>query len=382
MSSPKLDEMMQRLIGSPSVSSVSPQWDQSNAQVIDHLADWCSDAGFAIERLPVPGHPGKFNLVATAGTGPDGLVLSGHTDTVPYDDTRWRSDPFTLTERDQRWYGLGTCDMKGFFAVVLDAIRDIDLTRLRHPLILIATADEESNMCGARTLVDTHRRLGRYAVIGEPTGLKPIRLHKGITMESIRVTGRAGHSSDPSLGANALEGMHRVIAELVAWRTEIQNRYRNPLFKVEVPTLNLGHIHGGDNPNRICASCELHFDIRPLPGMHLDELRNEIDRRLGTLAEDTGLQMERIAMFEGVPAMETPAQSTIVQATESLTGHTAGAVAFATEGPYFNDMGLETVILGPGNIDQAHQPDEYLALSQIEPAKRIVRTLVERFCLA
>ena len=135
MREPTLYEMMRRLIGSPSVSSVSPAWDQSNAQVIDLLADWCEARGFAVERLPIADHPGKFNLVASAGSGPEGLVLSGHTDTVPFDEKRWSSDPFRLTERDDRWYGLGSCDMKGFFAVVLDAIRDLDTTRLRHPLM-------------------------------------------------------------------------------------------------------------------------------------------------------------------------------------------------------------------------------------------------------
>lgn len=381
MKQPRLQEMMQRLIGSPSVSSVSPKWDQSNAQVIDHLADWCETAGFRVERLPIMNHPGKFNLVATAGSGPDGLVLSGHTDTVPYDESRWHSDPFTLTQRDDRWYGLGSCDMKGFFALVLEAVRDIDLGKLEHPLILVATANEESDMCGARALLDTHRQLGRHAVIGEPTGLRPIRLHKGIAMEAIRLQGRSGHSSDPALGVSALEGMHEAIAELIAWRNELQSRYRNPLFAVAVPTVNLGHIHGGDNPNRICAQCELHFDIRPLPGMDLDQLRGEIDRRIGRRLRDSGLGFERISLFEGTPAMETPADSAIIKAAETLTGYSAGAVAFGTEGPYLNQMGMQTVIMGPGSIDQAHQPDEFLALDQIAPGKQIIRELVTRFCL-
>jgi len=382
MQHPSLLEMMRHLIGSPSVSSVSPEWDSSNAQVIDHLADWCEARGFRVERLPIVGYPGKFNLVASIGSGPEGLVLSGHTDTVPFDEARWTSDPFTLTERDGRWYGLGSCDMKGFFAVVLDAIRDLDLTRPRHPLILVATADEESSMCGAKALLDTHRRLGRHAVIGEPTGMRPIRLHKGIGMEAIRLSGRAGHSSDPSLGVNALDGMYLAIGELLAWRSELQQRYRNPLFAVDVPTINLGHIHGGDNPNRICAHCELHFDIRPLPGMDLDELRGEIDQRIGARLAGSGLGFERVSLFEGIAAMDTAAESPIVQAAEALTGHTAGAVAFGTEGPYLNAMGMQTVIMGPGSIDQAHQPDEYLPLDQIQPARRIIRDLVTRFCLS
>ncbi len=381
MNYPSLPQMMRALIASPSVSSVSPAWDQSNEKVIELLASWCADAGFAVELLDVPNCPGKYNLIATIGSGPDGLVLSGHTDTVPYDDGKWSSDPFRLEERDRRWYGLGTADMKGFFAVVLDAIRDMDLTRLKHPLVLLATADEESSMCGAKSILQAQRRLGRHAVIGEPTNLKPIRMHKGIAMESIRVSGRSGHSSNPALGNNAMEGIHKVMGELLAWRSELQKRFSNPLFEVQTPTLNLGHIHGGDNPNRICGHCELHFDIRPLPGMQLDELREELDRRLANTLSDSGLTLERRSLFEGIPAMETPAAAAIVKATEQLTGYQAEAVAFGTEGPYLNALGMETVILGPGSIDQAHQPDEYISTAQLEPAMQIIRDLVKRFCL-
>jgi len=290
MQYPSLENMMRSLIAAPSISSVSPQWDQSNAEVIELLAAWCEEAGFAVEVLDVPGCPGKYNLVASLGSGPDGLVLSGHTDTVPYDDGKWSSDPFRLQERDNRWFGLGTADMKGFFAVVLEAIRDIDLTKLKHPLILLATADEESSMCGAKSILQAQRKLGRHAVIGEPTNLKPIRMHKGIAMEAIRLTGQSGHSSNPALGNNAMEGMYKVMAELLAWRADLQKRYQNPLFEVQTPTVNLGHIHGGDNPNRICGHCELHFDIRPLPGMHLDELRNELDQRLAATLADSKLK--------------------------------------------------------------------------------------------
>ena len=153
------------------------------------------------------------------------------------------------------------------------AARGLRAADLTAPLILLATADEESSMDGAHLLVEQQRPRAAHAIIGEPTGLRPVRMHKGIAMEAIRLKGRSGHSSDPALGVNALDGMHQALDELITWRSELQARYRNPLFAVEVPTVNLGHIHGGDNPNRICAECELHFDIRPLPGMDLEELR-------------------------------------------------------------------------------------------------------------
>ncbi len=376
--SPLLLERLRRLIATPSVSSVSPQFDQSNRPVIDVLANWLDDAGFAVRIEPLAGYPGKANLIATLGSGSGGLVLAGHTDTVPFDAGRWRFDPFGGVIADDRLYGLGSADMKSFLALAVEAARAFNASDLRQPLVILATADEESSMCGAQALTGP---LGRHAVIGEPTGLKPVRMHKGILMEAIRLEGRSGHSSNPALGVNALEGMHDVIGELLRWRVELQARYRNPLFEVEFPTLNLGHIHGGDNPNRICGDCELHIDIRPLPGMTLDGLREELQGRLQQLVVDRELQLSFRPLFPGIDAMETPETADIVRATEALTGAPAGVVGFGTEGPYLNALGMETVILGPGSVDCAHQPDEFLPLASIQPTIQILRGLIECFCV-
>ncbi|MEW8467520.1 MAG: acetylornithine deacetylase, partial [Candidatus Thiodiazotropha sp.] len=364
-----------------SVSSVNPAWDMGNGNVIEHLEGWLNQLGFTTEVVPIPGHADKFNLIASAGQGDQGLVLSGHTDTVPFDEEKWQSDPLQLRQRDQRFYGIGSADMKGFFAVVIEALRELPLRQLKQPLVIVATADEESTMCGAKSLADLHRRLGRHAMIGEPTGMRPVHMHKGISMESIRLSGRSGHSSDPALGVNALDGMHRVLGEVIRWRSDLQRRYQNPAFAVAFPTLNLGHIHGGDNPNRICGQCELQFDLRPLPGMALEELRDELRQRLNAILLDSELNWELTPVFDGIPAMETPREAAIVRAVERLTGTEAGAVAFGTEGPYLNSMGMETVICGPGSIDQAHQPDEYLPLKRIQPAISLVQSLIRQFCL-
>ena len=372
---------IRQLIATPSVSSVSPQFDQSNRSVINLLANWLEDAGFAVRIETLVGWPGKANLIATLGSGPGGLVLAGHTDTVPFDAGRWRFDPFGGVIADERIYGLGSADMKSFLALAIAAAQEFATTDLRQPLVILATADEESSMCGARALAAAGQPLGRHAVIGEPTGLKPVRMHKGILMEAIRLEGRSGHSSNPALGVNALEGMHEVISELLRWRTELQARYRNPLFEVAVPTLNLGHIHGGDNPNRICADCELHIDIRPLPGMTLEGLREELQSRLQRRLADSELQLSFLPLFPGIEAMETPASAVIVRATEELTDAPAGVVGFGTEGPYLNALGMETVILGPGSVDCAHQPDEFLPLAAIQPTLDILQGLIRRLCL-
>jgi acetylornithine deacetylase len=369
------------LIAHNSISSVLPEYDESNLPVINTLAQWFSELGFTCEILPLEGFPGKANLIATLGRGDGGLVLSGHTDTVPCNPERWQSDPFTLTERDGRFYGLGTCDMKGFFALVLEALKHYQASDFKQPLIILATADEESSMCGARALAQQGKPKARYAVVGEPTSLKPIRMHKGIMMESVRLTGKAGHSSNPDLGINALDAMVPVMNELMNLRRDLAGRYQNAHFAVQVPTLNLGCIHGGDNPNRICGSCELAFDLRTLPGMSNDDLREEIRQRLNPIAEQNRVEFSFEPLFPGVNSFETAATSPLVQAAERLTGHTSAAVNYATEAPFLQELGIDTIVLGPGNIDQAHQVDEYLAQDQIEPCVELLRGLIERFCL-
>ncbi|MDX1594151.1 MAG: acetylornithine deacetylase [Gammaproteobacteria bacterium] len=377
---PNTGEMIARLVGTPSVSSVDPALDMGNRAVCELIAEWAEALGFRIEWLPIPDHPDKVNLIATLGDGPGGLVLSGHTDTVPYDTTRWRSDPFVVESRDDRLYGLGTADMKGFFAVALAAAERFASGKLRQPLVLLATADEESGMCGARELLAAGRPRASLALIGEPTGLAPVRMHKGVLMEGIRLVGRSGHSSNPALGNNAIEGMHEVIGELMAWRRELASEWTNPAFEIPGPTLNLGHIHGGDNPNRICGECELRIDLRPLPGMDLDALRDTLRERLATRLEGSGLVLEVESLFPGLPGMETAPDSPMVRLAESLTGQRAEAVPFATEGPFLQQLGLDTVVLGPGGIGQAHQPDEYIELDQVRRGVELLSGLIASSC--
>ncbi|MGB5717568.1 MAG: acetylornithine deacetylase [Gammaproteobacteria bacterium] len=378
---PPLLDMIRGLIGTPSISHIDPSLDQGNRAVIELLANWLEDTGFRVEIMSLPGAPRKANLIATLGSGPGGLVLSGHTDTVPYDEGKWTYDPFSLTEANQRLYGLGTSDMKSFLALALEASRELQAGDLEEPLILLATADEETSMAGARALVEHARPRARHAVIGEPTGLRPVRMHKGILMESIHLQGHSGHSSDPSLGNNALEAMHTVIGAILSWRAELQTNFRDPFFAVPVPTLNLGHIHGGDNPNRICPECELHIDLRPLPGMEVQQLRGELQHRILESLQGTGIETRFESLSAGVPGMETAADATIVRLAEKLTGHAAEAAAFATEAPYLSQLGMDTVVMGPGNIDQAHQPDEYLALERLMPTIDILKQLVNTVCV-
>lgn len=382
--SPSFTEALARLVAIPSVSSVDPDLDMSNRAMVDELANWLSDLGFRIDLNEIPGHAGKVNLIARLGpegTAHSGLVLSGHTDTVPYDESGWDSDPFTLTERNGRLYGLGSSDMKCFFPIITEVMRGLDTGRLRQPLTVLATADEESNMYGAQALVDAGIAFAGQALIGEPTGLQPIYTHKGVMLANIRLIGRSGHSSDPALGENALEGMHDVIHALLEWREELQVEHMNTDFRVPVPTLNLGRIAGGDNPNRICASCELGIDLRPLPGMSVSDLEVELHRRVAAAVADRNLKLEFSDTFHGIDAMQTPRDAEVVRVAEQLSGMSAGSVAFGTEGPYLNALGMATVVLGPGDIAVAHQQNEYVPMERIVPMQNILEGMIRHFCL-
>ncbi len=375
---PKLLDMMSQLIATPSISCVRHELDMSNEPVIDRLANWLDDAGFTTRKQQV--NPGKYNLIATIGIGSQGLVLSGHTDTVPCDEALWQSDPFTLSERDGKFYGLGSCDMKSFLAMALQASQAFDFNQALHPLTLVATADEETTMAGARLLAQDDKPLGRYCVIGEPTDLTPIREHKGIIMEAIKFSGQSGHSSNPALGNSALEGMQEFIQHLLNYRQQLQQHNHNDAFSVAQPTLNLGHIHGGDNPNRICGECELHIDLRFLPGMRIEDLRDGIHGLARQVANARGLEVSFNALLNGVPAMHTRSDSDINEYLQEITARQSQSVAFGTEAPFYNQMGAETIVIGPGSINQAHQPDEFLPADQIEPTINLLKNLIQRYC--
>ena len=378
-SAPKIQELVQSIIATPSVSSTLPQYDQSNLAVVNLLANWLDPLGFDVKIKAIPGQTGKANLIATLGSGTGGLVLSGHTDTVPFDEHLWQSDPFKLIERDNRWYGLGACDMKSFLALCVAAVEPYKSANLRHPLTILGTADEESSMSGARNVTRQDLNHAKYALIGEPTGLVPINRHKGIMMLKLKIIGSSGHSSDPNLGNNALDALGWVITELGAFRQRLSTQYTDTSFDIVVPTLNLGCIHGGDNPNRICDHVELSFDLRILPGMNGSAIVEAIRLELQPRLEASGLEFHLGLLHPPVAAFQSSGNG-LLQSIQDIHSGTAGSVAFATEAPFLTELGLETIVLGPGSIDQAHQPNEFLELAQLEPTIAIIRALINKYC--
>ena len=372
-------ERYRQLIAIPTISSLQPEFDLSNKPLIELLATWLADFGFKTEMIKVEGSREKYNLLATYGEGEGGLLLAGHTDTVPFDEDRWQFDPFTLTEQNGKFYGLGTADMKGFFAFVVEAISQLELSTLTKPLRILATADEETTMLGARTFSQHSHIRPDCAIIGEPTSLKPIRAHKGHLAESITVIGKSGHSSDPKNGINALEIMHEVTGHLLDLRNQLQQKFHNPLFNVPYPTMNLANIHGGDALNRICACCELQVELRPLPQLAVKDLQDLLQTQLAPLIAEWGDRIEICHLHAGIPGYECEHSAQIVQVVEKLLGEKCEAVNYCTEAPFIQQL-CPTLVLGPGSIEQAHQPNEFLDSQFFKPTNALLIKLIHHFC--
>ncbi|WP_354622615.1 acetylornithine deacetylase [Psychromonas sp. MME2] len=380
MSLPSFINLYQDLIAIPSISSTDSAWDQSNLPVINQLATWLAELGFKNEIREVEAAPGKYNLIATFGEGKGGLLLAGHTDTVPYDAGQWSTDPFKVVEKDNRLYGLGTIDMKGFFAFVIEVLKGIDLHKLDKPLYILATADEETTMSGAQAIAEQKAIKPDYAIIGEPTGLTPVVMHKGHMSEGIRITGRSGHSSDPDKGLNAIEIMYLVIGELKKLQQKFKEKYNNEHFAVPYPTLNFGAIHGGDSPNRICGCCDLHIDMRPIPGVSTNELFISVKQALSEVEKRYPNCVDIYHMHEPIPSYQCPMHSDLIDQAQIYTGKQAQSVNYCTEAPFIEQLGCDTIVLGPGHIAQAHQPNEYLDLAFVKPTQEVIEKLIHRYC--
>ncbi|WP_406704973.1 acetylornithine deacetylase [Sodalis sp.] len=376
---PPFIELYRALIATPSISATDAALDQSNEALITLLAGWFRDLGFQVEVQPVPGTRNKFNMLASIGSGPGGLLLTGHSDTVPFDDGRWTRDPFVLTEHDNKLYGLGTADMKGFFAFVLDSLRDIDAATLKKPLYVLATADEETSMAGASYFARSSQLRPDCAIIGEPTSLTPVRAHKGHLSNAVTVMGQSGHSSDPARGVNAIEVMHEAISQLKLLRDSLQTRYHHPAFVIPYPTMNFGHIHGGDAANRICGCCELHMDIRPLPGLTLGDLEELMTEALAPVSERWPGRITVSALHPPIPGYECPVDAPLVRVVEKLLGVETEVVNYCTEAPFIQAL-CPTLVLGPGSINQAHQPDEFIDTAFIKPTRELITQIVQHFC--
>jgi acetylornithine deacetylase len=363
----------------------------SNLPLADFLADYLDRPGVRIERNPSP-DGAKANLIVRIGPEPAGdragLVLSGHMDVVPAEEAGWRHDPFTLADEGDRWVGRGACDMKGFLALAANLAAEADPARLRAPLALVFTYDEEVGTLGARHLAETFAgaaALPRNAIIGEPTELRVARLHKGHLKLRITLHGQTAHSGYPHLGRNAIEPAGRVIVALTELRRTLEGEaipHRELFPEVPYVPLNVGTVHGGSAINVVPERCAVEVGVRPVPGVSSEELAERIRR----VARDAAAPFEpafepEIEVLSDSPPMLLDEAAPIHRHLCALVGQESGAsVSFATDAGWLQRLGMDCAIFGPGSIEVAHKPNEHLPKDQMATARGLLAQTVERFC--
>jgi acetylornithine deacetylase len=359
----------------------------SNLELIAHVEGLLAGLGVSSRRIG-NAEGTKANLLATIGPGAEGgVVLSGHTDVVPVDGQPWTSDPFTLSRRGERLYGRGTCDMKGFLALALAAAPELAAAPLKRPVHLAFSYDEEIGCLGAPDLIaEIAARVPRPSavVVGEPTNMEAVSAHKGIAAFRVIVTGKEAHSSQTHLGVSANMAAIKLMASLSALGERLE-READPAspFTPKWPTLTIGLINGGTALNILARECVFVFDLRTPPGMDPDAIL------AGFFAEAQALDAEMKARFAGTGVVierrsRTPAFAIEHGgAAEAFARRLAGdngpvrAVPYAAEAGQFQEAGYSVVICGPGSIDQAHQPDEYVEVSQMQRGAAFMVRLIE-----
>jgi acetylornithine deacetylase len=388
-----LYEIARQLVAFNTVSN------KSNVEAMEYVGARLDDRGFCVtlQRTEIAGVP-KANLIACAGPAePDGLIISGHVDTVPFEgQPGWTRDPLRLERDDTRIYGRGISDMKGFLAQCVDAATSLDLTTLERPLVLLFTADEEVGCLGAARIVPNLPALlgklpqPRLAWIGEPTSYQVFHTHKGVVIFTVMVQGRGGHSSVPEQGVNAIAVAGKVIDTIGRYQAALRLQ-RSATFAEIFPespytTLNFGSISGGTAANMIAEECRLIVSYRPLPQTDPLTVYNEISRRLRELdARDYGSPDHRATIAVGQPFVVPPLLSPRGTALEKvlfavLDRQTSSGAPFATDGCQFALGGIASLICGPGDLEQAHQPNESMRREAFENGTAIILQIVNKLC--
>ena len=377
-------ELLGKLVGFDSVSR------NSNVPIADFICNYLDRCGVLVNRLPTADGD-KVNLIARVGPGADdsddraGLVLSGHMDVVPADEPDWRSDPFELTETDGALYGRGACDMKGFLAQSLNLACRFADEPLRHPLVLVLTCDEEIGTVGAAHLAANApepESLPGQAVVGEPTELRVVRLHKGHTKMRVSISGRGAHSGYPQLGVNAIEPAGRILVALSELRESLQSEQGDTgeyFPETPYPVLNVSTIHGGSAINVVPDRCVIQFGVRLLPGMEATGL---VDRVRALLRQTEGAGEWDLELINDSPALNTATDAPIYRARCDCVGQTETfGVSYASDAGWLQRMGMECVLFGGGSIEVAHKANEFIPRDQFARADEVLEQMVRRFCM-
>ena len=368
------------LIAFPTVSA------DSNLALIDYVADLLSTLGAKVAIHADPTGR-KANLFATFGPATDGgLVLSGHSDVVPITDQNWSTDPFQLTEQGGRLYGRGACDMKGFIACTLALAPDFAAWPLARPLHIALTYDEEVGCLGGQALAAAlleHGPRPAVAIIGEPTSMRVIEGHKGCCEYTTRIRGLEGHGSAPDRGVNAAEAAARYVGKLIEIAAALRARTPDGPFDPPWTTINTGRIEAGAVHNVIPGRAEIDWEMRPVNDedrafalSEIDTFAETLTAAMQTVSREAGIARETIAEVAGLSPTTANEARDIVSALTGANG--ADLVAFGTEAGLFQSLGMDCVVCGPGSIEQAHKPDEFVAVDQLAACLEML-TGLERY---
>ena len=373
-------ELLARLVAFDTTSH------KSNLEIVAFIEDYLLQHGVASARVTAPDGL-KASLYATIGPADSGgVALSGHTDVVPVDGQTWSSDPFTLRSEAGRHYARGACDMKGYLACMLAAVPDFKKRKLKTPIHLAFSYDEEIGCLGVRPMIAEFGKTlpkPRLVIVGEPTNMQVVDAHKGPVRWQVEVTGRAAHSSMSHLGVNAITYAARMITELERTEADLKVTSRNDRFNPPFATLQVTKLEGGTANNIIPIFCRFGFEVRALPGVDIDA----IEQRIRTFAETNCLpEMLRVAdeaaisilRANTVPPFAAEPDSDATSLALKLTGQNGThTVSYATEAGLFQHAGSASIVCGPGDIAQAHTPDEWIADSEINKCMGFMARLAD-----
>ena len=374
-------ELLARLVPFDSTSQ------KSNLPIVDFICDYLHEPRITVVRQ-VSAEGDKANVVVRAGGGGaddgGGLILSGHLDVVPANEPDWRSDPFQLTETEDLFIGRGTCDMKGFVALAVNRVRAAVDQDLSAPLALVLTYDEEVGMHGANQLVETWQDLPDLpgsAIIGEPTSLRVVRMHKGHAAIRVTIRGRSAHSAHPSLGINAIEPAARIVTALTGLRTTMADeRVGTSEFFPDAPfvTLNVAQVRGGEAVNIVPDRCTVDVGIRVLPGMDSKAAIDRVRRTIESVDDRGDCTFE--VLYDSPPMLLGETSATYRRLCDLVSQSETLGAAYATDAGVLQQAGLECALLGPGSIAVAHRPNESLPKAEFAEAGRLIDRAIRTFC--
>lgn len=367
-------DILDRLVAFPSVAG------KPNGDITGWIETYLAEHGTQVTVLPGP-EGDRFNLFATIGPADvPGYILSGHMDVVPAGEPQWSSAPFTLRREDERLYGRGTTDMKGFLAAVLAAVPTLAKLRLARPIHLAFSYDEEVGCRGVPHLIARLAELCAKplgVIVGEPSGLRAVRGHKGKAAARVTINGRSGHSSRPDLGLNALHAMAKTLATVVSEAERLTHGPFDSAFEPPYSSLQAGVIKGGQSVNIIPDSCTLELEARAIPGVDPASLLAAV-RAKAEACEADGFRVEWTPL-SAYPALSLPQDAPVAALLQELTGETPiAAVSYGTEAGLYQAAGFDAIICGPGDIGRAHKPDEYILTSELIACQRLIEALGTR----